>query len=115
MKFLIDVNASGALVGWLAKVGHDVVRVGDTDPRMVDEEILRWAMEEGRIVVTTDKDFEEMIWQRGISHCGILRLENLPRDERKMLLEDVLQRHHQDLASGAIVIAEKRKFRIRRR
>jgi len=29
--------------------------------------------------------FEEMIWRQGKSHCGVLRLENLPRSERKAL------------------------------
>jgi len=115
MKFLVDVNASGALARWLVQIGHDVTRVGDRDPRMPDDEILQWAVDEGRIILTTDKDFEEMIWQRAVSHCGVLRLENLPRAERKTLLEDALQQYHQDLASGAIVIAEKKKFRIRRR
>jgi predicted nuclease of predicted toxin-antitoxin system len=115
MKFLVDVNASGALARWLTQVGHDVTRVGDRDPRMPDDEILKWAVDEARIIVTTDKDFEEMIWQRAAAHCGVLRLENLPRSERRALLEDALERYHQDLASGAIVIAEKKKFRIRRR
>lgn len=34
MRFLLDVNASGALAGWLMELGHDVVRVSDKDPRM---------------------------------------------------------------------------------
>jgi predicted nuclease of predicted toxin-antitoxin system len=115
MRFLIDVNASGALAEWLVQLGHDVTRVGERDPRLADDDILQWAVEEQRILVTTDKDFEDMIWQRGMSHSGILRLENLPRAERQVLLEEVLRQHGQDLASGAIVIAEKSKFRIRRR
>lgn len=67
-----------------------------------------------RIVVTTDSDFEEMIWRQGKSHCGVLRLENLPRSERKALLHDVLGHHSQELESGAIVIALSRKFRVRK-
>lgn len=81
---------------------------------MSDDDILSWALKERRIVVTTDSDFEEMIWRQGKSHCGILRLENLPRSERKALLHDVLGRHSQELESGAIVIALSRKFRVRK-
>jgi len=113
MKFLTDVNASGALAAWLLDLGHDVKQVADRDVSLPDEEILRWAVQEQRIIVTTDKDFEEMIWRRGKSHCGILRLENLPRAERKALLEDVLAQHMQALASGAIIIAQAKKIRIR--
>lgn len=41
MKFLIDVNASGSTAKWLRDLQHDVVEVGQKDPRMPDEEILR--------------------------------------------------------------------------
>ena len=114
MKFLLDVNASGPLRGWLIQLGHDVVQVGAKDPRMSDDEILNWALKEKRIIVTTDNDFEEMIWREGKKHCGVLRLENLPRSERKALLLDALKRHSQDLESGSIVIALSKKFRVRK-
>lgn len=114
MKFLLDVNASGAVAHWLIQLGHDVAEVAQKDPRMSDDEILRWAVRESRILVTTDNDFEEMIWRQGKPHCGVLRLENLPRSERKALLYDVLDRHSRDLESGAIVIALSTKFRVRR-
>jgi predicted nuclease of predicted toxin-antitoxin system len=115
MRFLVDVNASGAVTQWLAESGHDVLEVAGGDPRMSDAAVLDWAVREARIVVTTDQDFEEMIWREGRSHQGLLRLENLPRYERKALLHDVLEHHEQELASGAIVIALSKKIRIRRR
>jgi predicted nuclease of predicted toxin-antitoxin system len=114
MKFLLDVNASGSLMDWLVSWGHDVIQVADQDPRMRDEEIRCWAIHEQRIIITTDRDFEEMIWREGKEHCGVLRLENLPRSARRALLVDVLHHHHQDLVSGAIVIAQSSKIRVRR-
>jgi predicted nuclease of predicted toxin-antitoxin system len=71
-------------------------------------------MKDHRIIIMTDNDFEEMIWRQGKPHCGLLRLENLPRSERIMLLHDVLDRHGRDLESGAIVIAMSTKFRVRK-
>ena len=114
MDFLLDVNAGGTVARWLVHSGHNVAEVGQKDPRMIDGDILSWAVRERRIIVTTDNDFEEMIWRQGKSHCGVLRLENLPRSQRKALLRDVLDRHSKDLESGAIVIASSRKFRVRR-
>jgi predicted nuclease of predicted toxin-antitoxin system len=114
LRFLTDVNASGALAGWLEALRHDVARVSQRDPKLSDDEILRWAVEEGRIVVTTDKDFEEMIWRGGRDHRGVLRLENLPRAQRRDLLLDILDRHGEDLERGAIVIATRRTVRVRR-
>lgn len=115
MKFLIDVNASRSLGNCLASKGYDVAYVSDIEPKMEDEKILEWAVQEQRIIVTTDNDFEQMVWQQQKSHCGILRLENVPCKEREVLLKDTLQYHSQDLRAGKIVIALRNKFRIRQR
>ena len=115
MKFLVDVNASGAVVQWLEAQGHDVAQVLTRDERMKDDHILQWAVREERIIITTDQDFEEMIWREGKLHHGVLRLENLPRAARIALLVDTLAQHSTALAEGAIVIAMSRKIRIRRR
>jgi len=69
---------------------------------------------ERRAIVTTDLDFEEMIWLEARAHCGVLRLENLPRAARRQLLESVLAHHGNELADGAIVIATRRHIRVRR-
>ena len=114
MKSLLDVNAGGTSAGLLIQHGHDVVEVSKKDPRMTDKEILSWALEERRIIVTTDKDFEEMIWRQRKPHCGILRLENLPRKQRLELLRDALKRYAKDLEAGAIVIASNTKYRVRK-
>ena len=81
---------------------------------MEDSNILQWARREKRIIITTDQDFEEMIWREKSQHEGVLRLENLPRVERLSLLDYVLNHHSQDLASGAVIIASSRKIRIRK-
>jgi predicted nuclease of predicted toxin-antitoxin system len=113
MKFLVDVNASGAVVTLLETLGHDVAQAVTVDERMSDDAILQWALDETRVIVTTDQDFEEMIWREQRAHCGVLRLENLPRVARKILLTETLAAHEADLAAGAIVIATSRKIRVR--
>jgi predicted nuclease of predicted toxin-antitoxin system len=114
MKFLLDANVAGSVSKHLRGSGHDIAEVINKDPRMPDIAILAWALKENRIIVTTDKDFEEIIWQQGQKHCGVLRLENLPRSERMALVKDVLMRHAKDLESGSIVIATQKKYRIRK-
>lgn len=114
MRFLLDMNASGALLSLLLDSGHDVACVRDVDRKMSDSEILNWSVREKRIIITTDSDFEQMIWLQGRQHCGVLRLENLPRSERISLFQDVLSSYGQDLEAGAVVIASKQKIRIRR-
>lgn len=115
MKFLLDVNASGVLSGLLLDLGHDVACVRDVDRRMSDSEILDWAVREKRIIITTDSDFEQMIWLQERQHCGVLRLENLPRSERIALFQEILANYVQDLEAGVVVIATQQKIRIRRK
>ena len=79
MKLLLDVNASGALLTLLLELGYDVVCVGDVNPKMDDDDIIDWAVGEDRIIITTDVDFEQMIWLQEKSHRGVLCLENLRR------------------------------------
>ena len=115
MKFLLDVNASGSLSSVLLDLGHDIVSVGDVDRQMSDSDILVWAVTEERIIITTDSDFEQMIWLQERQHCGVLRLENLPRSQRIVLFQEVLANHTQDLETGAVVIATQRSIRVRRK
>ncbi|CCQ60813.1 DUF5615 family PIN-like protein [Crocosphaera watsonii] len=64
MDFLIDVNASRNLGNVLISQGHDVAFVTDIDPEISDENILQWVVREKRVIITTDKDFEQLIWQK---------------------------------------------------
>ena len=73
MKFLLDVNASGSVAHWLLDHGHDVLQVTDVDPRMEDDKVLQWALHEACILITTDQDFEEMIWRENRQHKGVLQ------------------------------------------
>lgn len=56
-------------------------------------EFSKWAVTEERIIITTDTDFEELIWRQRLPRCGVLRLENLPRAPRIELLDYVLANH----------------------
>ncbi len=113
MKFLLDVNVSRATGQWLGELGHEAISVADTDCRMPDDQILAWAVREGCVLITSDLDFEEMIWRENRPHRGVLRLENLPRVARRRLLSATLATCEQALAEGAIVIATRRHIRIR--
>ncbi len=52
LKFLIDVGVGGRVEEYLKKRGFDIKTVIDFDPRMPDEEIIRIAALEARMVVT---------------------------------------------------------------
>lgn len=60
MRILADENIPRAAVQKLRKDGHDVYWVRESCPGVSDEEVIRQAVDEQRIIVTFDKDFGEL-------------------------------------------------------
>jgi predicted nuclease of predicted toxin-antitoxin system len=61
VKVLLDSCISGRAKGELETSGHDVAWCGDWARDPGDEEILRTAHAEGRVLVTLGKDFGELV------------------------------------------------------
>ena len=60
MKLLLDACVWGGTRGELVVAGHDVVWAGDWLQDPGDEEIMARAAQEGRILMTLDKDFGKL-------------------------------------------------------
>lgn len=114
MRFLIDVRAGQLVASWLRASGHDVEEVRSRARDMEDEEILAWAHDENRIVVTVDKDFGTLAVALGQPHHGIVRLPDVPAIERQQLMASVIARHDQELTEGALVTVIRQRIRVRR-
>ena len=74
LKFLVDVAVGKKVEEYLLEKGYDIKAVRSLDQRMPDQEIVRLAASEKRMVITMDKDFGELIYHSGVVHCGILLL-----------------------------------------
>ena len=59
---------------YLRGLGHDVVAVAETIPQSDDRSILDQAVAEGRILITNDKDFGELVFRWGKGHHGVILL-----------------------------------------
>jgi len=112
MRFLVDRCAGRRLAEWLRSLGHDVVETRSLGPDPGDKEILRMAAKEGRILVTIDTDFGQLVFGEQISHSGIIRLPDVPARRRINLMEEVLRKHRQDLTAGAIITVRGERIRI---
>lgn len=113
MKILLDTCVWGGVRADLEAAGHDVVWSGDWTEDPGDEEILATAYNQGRILVTLDKDFGELAIIQRIPHCGIIRLVNLSARQQSSVCLRVLQLYGEELEAGAIVTAEFGRVRIR--
>ena len=64
MRLLLDENFPGELAHWLRDQGHDVLWARVDFPEWSDSRLLDLAEEQGRIVFTLDRDFEQIARQR---------------------------------------------------
>lgn len=113
MKFLLDTCVWKGARDELESAGHDVVWAGDWQPDPGDAVILERAHQEGRILVTLDKDFGELAIVRRLPHSGIIRLVNLSFKLQAKVCLRVVEMYGHELLSGAIVTAERDRVRIR--
>ena len=70
MRFLANENLPGEAIAALKHVGHDVVWVRTAAPGSKDEIILAWAMREGRVLLTIDKDSGIILFQLPMPTAG---------------------------------------------
>jgi predicted nuclease of predicted toxin-antitoxin system len=114
MKFIIDESTGKAVAQFLREIGHDVVAVTETIPATEDRDILIKAASEGRIVITNDKDFGELIFRSGYAHNGVLflRLQDESAANRVHVVKAVLEQYADSLEMNFIVATD-RRVRIR--
>ena len=114
MKFLLDACAAArTLEEALAALGHDVRSARGEYARASDEALLSLAYQEGRVLVTEDKDFGELVYLRRLPHPCVVRLVELRVTEKVDALRDLVERHGSALRAGAMVVVTRKRVRIR--
>jgi predicted nuclease of predicted toxin-antitoxin system len=116
LRFLIDVGVGTGIEKYLREEGYDTKTVRDIDPRMEDEEIIRTAVSEDRMVVTMDKDFGELVYHFSMKHCGVLllRLEDATGTEKLQVVRHIVENYFSQIRNGFCVFQNGR-LRIRKR
>ncbi len=113
MRVLLDSCVAGLAVEVIRQAGHDASWAGDWSQDPGDDEILRIAAAESRVLVTIDKDFGEMVIVRGMVHAGLIRLVGFRASEQGSAIVRLLAAYEADLAVGAILTAEPWRVRVR--
>lgn len=98
-----------ALTEW----GHDVLSALERDPKASDEALLALALEDGRALITEDKDFGELVFRHRLPHPCIIRLVDLRGDEKAAAIRALVENHHEALTEGALVVVTPSRVRIR--
>lgn len=74
MKLVADENVDGPIVARLREDGHEVDYVAEMAPGISDDEVLDHANGRQALLITTDKDFGELVFRQGKLNAGIVLL-----------------------------------------
>ncbi len=80
MRLLANENFPGAAVDLLRQHGHDVAWIRTDNLGMDDQDVIRRAVTEQRVLLTFDKDFGYLAFRLGLpASCGIVLFRISPR------------------------------------
>lgn len=115
MKILADENVPAPLVEALRNAGEDVDYIVELSPGITDDEVLDIAREQGRILLTEDKDFGELVFRlkRGLLGVILVRLPEDNWESHWSRLMSVIERY-KDMLTGNFTVIEEKKIRFRR-
>jgi len=95
MKFLTDENIAVSVVKFLRSENYDVKDVKEERLFGIsDFEVLKIAIKEERIIITHDKDFENISRNRSIEHRGIILIRLFDQSPENVIvkLKEILER-----------------------
>lgn len=117
LRFLADMNLSPLTVADLQAAGWDVVRVSSFLPATAsDRDVLAFARDQGRVVITQDLDFSALLALSGQAQPSLitLRLSNTDPSRVTQRLLEIAPAVGEALRLGCAVSADDETVRIRR-
>jgi predicted nuclease of predicted toxin-antitoxin system len=117
MRFLADMGISRRVVEWLRSQGHDAKHLREQGlQRLPDGDVFRKAADEKRVLLTFDLDFGEILAMSAtrLVSAVLFRLNNTSTAFLIRRLAVVLDEACDALNSGAIIVVEDARYRIRR-
>lgn len=115
MRFVADENVDLGIVAALRAAGHDVWYVAEQASGLDDSEVLAAAASRGALLLTSDKDFGELVFRQGRASSGVmlLRLAGQSAARKAELVTSVVGEHEPELA-GAFSVLTATTLRVRR-
>ena len=116
MRFLADAGISPKTVEFLRRGGHDAIHVRELAmQRAADRLLAEKARTDNRILLTFDLDFGAILALGVVDRPSavIFRLADETADSVNRRLEAVLSEQAKALESGALILVEDARYRIR--
>ena len=114
-RLLADENIPAKAIEALRLAGLDVLSVREHAPGITDEEVLRLAVAQGRVLVTFDRDYGELIFGQGKTPPpGVIYFRILPSDSREVSDAVLALLADPEPIDGSMVIVSRQGVRRRR-
>ncbi len=113
IRFLADVNIEKPIVDYLTGKGYDVKWIPDYDCAMPDEDLLKRANDDRRLLLTNDKDFGDLVFLQKKLSSGVvlLRVKGQNTELKVSLIKSLLENRSDKLMNHFTVVTRK-KIRI---
>ena len=106
MRFLVDECTGTSVADWLKSEKHEVFSVFEQWRGVSDNEIIEKCQNEDYILITSDKDFGEMVFRNQKVHNGIILLRCEPNIFKKRIevLNKLIQNYSDSLQNNFVVV-----------
>jgi predicted nuclease of predicted toxin-antitoxin system len=116
MRLLLNQDVYANTARLLRKAGHDVLLAAQVGlSQAEDEELLEAAQKQGRIFVTRDRDFGNLVFVKALG-MGVIYLRMLPSTQNAVNRElgEVLQKYSEGELSRLFIVIEATGHRTRK-
>ncbi len=107
MNVVADEGVDKAIVDVLRAVGFSVKYFAESGAGASDKDVLAAANAAHSLLLTTDKDFGELIFRQRLVSSGVVlaRLEGLSGSSKASIVRDALTGHYSELQDAFTVIS----------
>jgi predicted nuclease of predicted toxin-antitoxin system len=106
MNLLVDEGVDRQIVEHLRQTGHSVLYIAEMAPGIDDDEVLDLAIEDQALLLTTDKDFGELVYRQKRLTTGVIliRLAGLSPARKAEIVTSAIGQHSEELSNAFAVV-----------
>jgi predicted nuclease of predicted toxin-antitoxin system len=111
MRLLADESVDRQIVERLRADGHDVSYVAELEPGITDTEVLQRANDSSALLLTSDKDFGDLVFKDNLgTFFGVvlIRLSGLSSELKAETVSNAFHQHADDFVARFGVISSNR-------
>jgi predicted nuclease of predicted toxin-antitoxin system len=115
MNLVADESIDKPIVEGLRNVGHLVYYIAEMSPSLSDDDVLQIANQKSAPLLTSDKDFGELIFRQGLVSHGVvlIRLSGVNGECKSEITIFSIDKHADEIIGNFTVISPS-SVRIRR-